>query len=263
MNKIAVIVSSCDAFSDCWGPFIFSVKKYWKNLPCEINIVSNHKSINDDIVRFIKVGEDKGWASNLILALKEIDAEYILYLQEDYWLTRTVSTEKFLSQVSYCHNNGVDYLRLSYPYCDRNKIDDSHAVSPIKTEKYALCLQPAIWKKSTFERLLVDGWSGWDYEANVCKYAVDNNIPVKSEVLLSYVNEGLKLLYVDYTAVRKGKWTRPGRMFLMENGFGNIINLRQTEGWFIDKLAILRNITIFHPFASILIRMMNKFKINI
>lgn len=263
MTKTVIVVSSCDAFKDCWEPFLYSVKKYLAEMPYEIYIISNFLELPDDKIAFIKVGEDKGWASNLKKALTQIDADYILYMQEDYWLTRNINTDKFRAQVDYCNNNGVDYLRLSYPYCDKYRIDSMFAMSPVESEKYALCLQPAIWKKETLEKLLIEGWSGWDYEAKVCQYVVDNKIPIKAQVVLSYGDEEQKLWYVDYTAVRKGKWTRPGAAYLRNNGFERLLKNRKTEGWLIDKLAIWRNIPIFHPFASGLIRMLNKFKWNI
>ena len=261
-NKFSIVISSCDAFKDCWEPFIYSVKKYWPDTPCEMFIVSNHLTIEDEKVKFIKVGDDKGWASNLKVALSGIEADYILYLQEDYWLTKTVDTEKLLSQIVYCETNGVDYLRLNIPFSDNTKIDSHHALCPLEKDKYAICLQAAIWKKVTLEKLLIDGWSGWDYEAKACKYAIDNNIAVKAQVVLSMADD-IILHYVEGTAVRKGKWTRQGAAFLKEYGFVNLLSRRKTEGWLISHLAIWRNNPVFHYPSTVAIRILNKMKWNV
>ena len=263
MKRVAIIVSSCDAFKDCWGPFIYSVNKYWNDFPYDMFIVSNHQSLEDDKVKFIKVGDDKGWASNLKVALSEIEADFVLYLQEDYWLTSNVNTQMILSQIEYCETNRVDYLRLNIPFSDKTKINEQHASCSLKEDKYAICLQAAIWKKSTLEMLLVDGWSGWDYEANACQYVIDNKIPLKAEVVLSNYNKDLIFHYVDGTGVRKGKWTRSGAVFLKENGFNDILFKRKTEGWLISHLAIWRNNPIFHYSSSAAIKVLNKLKWNI
>lgn len=262
LGNISIVVSSCDAFSDCWSPFIFSVHKFWPDIPCDVYIVSNHHSIEDDVVKFIKVGDDKGWASNLKKALSEIEADYILYLQEDYWLTKTVNTSKLLSQIEYCETKGVDYLRLNIPFSNHTKIDDQHAACSLGKDKYAICLQAAIWKKSTLEKLLIEGWSGWDYEAKACQYAIDNDIPIKAEVVLSDADDDLILHYVDGTAVRKGKWTRAGATFLRENGFEELHPKRKTEGWMISHLADWRNYPLLHYPTSGLIRLMNNYNLN-
>ena len=209
------------------------------------------------------MGEDKGWASNLKKALSEIETDYILYLQEDYWLTRTVNTSKLLSQIDYCKSNGVDYLRLNIPFSNKSKVDDQHAGCSLRKDKYALCLQAAIWKKSTMEKLLIDGWSGWDYEAKVCQYAIDKNISIKAEVVLSNVDHDLIHHYVDGTAVRKGKWISAGAAFLNKNGFGDFIPKRRTEGWLVSHLADWRNYPLLHYPSSIAIRILNQLNWNI
>ena len=83
--KVSVVVTSCDHFSECWEPFIKSIDKHWGDCPWDINIISNYQSIKSEKVKFINVGEDKGWASNLKVALKQIDSNYIIYLHEDYF----------------------------------------------------------------------------------------------------------------------------------------------------------------------------------
>lgn len=262
MNQISIIVSSCDAFRDCWEPFVFSLTKYWPDLPYKIYIVSNYQSIDDEKVKFIKVGEDKGWASNLKVALNEINTEYVLYLQEDYWLTSPVNTIKFISQINYCINMGIDYLRLNFPYNDKYKKDNEHAECCISTDKYALCLQVAIWKKDTLMKLLVDGWSGWDYEAKVCRYSIEKGIPVKAEVVLSNADD-IIIHYIEGTAVRKGKWTLSGALFLKANGYDSLIPKRETEGWLISHLSIWRNNVFCHYPSSAILRFLNKLKWNV
>jgi len=165
--SVAVVISSCDPFEDCWNPFIYSLKSNWEKSNFEVYFISNEKEIEDERVHFIKVGKDKGWASNLKKALSQIDSEYIFYLQEDYFLTSTISDKIIEEHIEFMLRNDADYLRLSAPFYDLYQIEDSsYSYSPL-TERYALCLQAAIWKKSALLRILIEGNSGWDFEYNI------------------------------------------------------------------------------------------------
>lgn len=228
--KIAVVVSSCDFFEDCWEPFIYCVQKYWKDCPYPLYIVSNHKSIETSKgISFIKVGEDKKFSSNLEVALNQIEADSVIYLQEDYWLNRPVDNNAIEEHIRYCVNNDMDYLRLSFPFLRGNRVNDQYREHSL-IQKYTLCLQAAIWKKSTLMQLLIEGDSGWDFEYKIQQYAIDNHIKVKALSLVEkHVDKGFN--YVLGTAVRKGRWTREGYRFLKENGFETWLPKRKQEGW--------------------------------
>lgn len=262
MNKSAVVVSSCDAYRDCWGPFIFSIKNHWGDLDMPVYIISNHEEIIDEIVKFIKVGDDKGWASNMKAALQHINADYILYLQEDYWLVEKVDNTKIQEQFAYCQKEGIGMLRLSYPYYDQYQIDSLHAISPIAKEKYALCLQAAIWKKSTLQDLLVDGWTGWDFETKLHSRYAERVRMIRAQVMLDTVDDGYKIKYVDGTGIRKGRWTQDAVRFLKENGFEDLIKKREVEGKWLRWLIDLRDSFILKYPATAIIRLMNKYHLN-
>jgi catechol 2,3-dioxygenase-like lactoylglutathione lyase family enzyme len=93
-GSIAILVSSCDAFFDVWRPFAFFFRKYWGDCPFPVYLIVNQLRIRSEFIEAIAVGEDRGWASNMKLALEKIDAPRVLYLQEDYFLNGPVRAEK-------------------------------------------------------------------------------------------------------------------------------------------------------------------------
>lgn len=260
--EIAVVVTSCDAFQECWEPFIYSINKYWKDCPWNIYIVSNYKSIKSDKVKFITVGEDKGWASNLKKAINHIDADYIIYLQEDYFINQTVDTNQINTHINYCITNDIDYLRLFGPFFDQFAIPETcYALSP-KSNYYRLCLQAAIWKKESLDKLLIDGYTGWQFEWKIEKYLKINNIDIKSIVIQSQYYPDKVISYVPDTAVHKGMWTLNGYNYLKEHGFDKILCKRQKEGKIITFI-IHNKYKWLRPFSAIFLRFLIKFKINI
>ena len=257
--SIVILVSSCDKFADCWEPFLFSFNKCWPDCPFPKYLISNHKGWEGDRQGFknIKVGEDKGWSTNMKTAidLEDISSEFILYLQEDYWLTTPIHTDFILSQIAYCQHKNLDYLRLTFPWMDHYQIDNIHALSPIGKEQYAVCLLAAIWKKDSLYRLLVPGWSGWDFEAKVETLDLS---AFHAEVLMEKVSKS-EFHFVD--AVRRSRWTRIGVNFLNKNNFRYLIKGRSKEGYIYTTIVNSMRINkLFNIIGSRLIRIMHRNK---
>ena len=269
MDKVAIVVSSCDYFEDCWEPFIYSLRKYWPDCRFPVYIISNFKEIaNKDLVTFIKVGVDKGWASNYKKALMTLDYEYIIYFQEDYFLCNSVNNEWINRHLKYIEEHNVDYLRLEYPHnknqrqCDRYSIDNTYYASSPLSYKFALNLQAAIWRKDILFSLLIDGQSGWDYEANVNSYVIKNHIKIKSLTVHSKIPKDWCLTYVNGTAVRKGMWTQAGYDFLIKNGFNDLAKGRRVEGKLITRLMHTYRFP-FRQISAVILRILQKYKLNI
>ena len=86
-SSVAVLVSSCDSFFDAWRPFSVLFRKFWPDCPFKIFLIVNQLRIRSSLLQPIAVGPDRGWSSNLQLALTQITHPYVLYIQEDYFLT--------------------------------------------------------------------------------------------------------------------------------------------------------------------------------
>lgn len=261
VENTAIVVSSCDAFQDCWLPFLYSLDKYGQQCPFNIYIISctmtiplRMNQIGEGTIRFITVGEDLGWASNLKNALCFVPEEYIIYLQEDYFLNKYVVWQEIINHVGYCIRNRVDYLRLTFPYLSGEIKDCSYVMNTLE-QAYSVCLQAAVWRKMTLSALCIEGWSGWDFERNVASL-IRQRFPDFSFLALSKYAKG-QISYVRGTAVRKGKWTNPGYRFLKRNGFTSLLPLRAREPVYfelIDVDGILRPITkrLWHIIHSLI-----------
>ena len=236
--------------------------KYWADCPWDIYIVSNYDSINTEKVNFILVGEDNGWSSNLKKAISQIEADYIVYLHEDYFLDSKVDSYEIEQHLIYCSENNIDYLRLFGPFFDEFSITGTpYSLSP-KSKKYRLCLRSAIWKKKSLDEILFDGYTGWQFELNIDKYLNKNNIIINSLVLQSQFYPQKAIGSLGDTAVHKGMWTQSGYDYLNEHGFEDILIKRPREGELITSL-IHNKINWLRPFCSVLLKFLLKFKINI
>jgi hypothetical protein len=266
--KTAIVISSCDAFIDCWTPMIYSLNKFWADCPYPIYFISNDKKINDEKIKFINVGEDKGFASNLKYALNQIECDYVIYFQEDYFLTDHVNAEAIKNHISHCYDNNIDFLKIhanDFLLRDNYRIGESdYCANPIDV-RYSINTSVAVWKKDTLEKLCVEGYSGWDWERNIISFMKSNGIVINSEMLHSSCYKDKSIISLAGGAVTKGRWTQVGKSFLLENGFKDLLEKRDIEGKFIASIGKFYN---QHPKSVlrfpivVVVRIFLKFNIN-
>lgn len=234
MANVALLICSCDYYSECWEPIICSMKKYWPDCEYPKLIVSNHKEWNTEDAQIIKVGDHKGWASDTLKAISMTDFDYYIYFQEDYFLNKPVDNEAIKAHVQHCVDNHVDYLKISpdagAPQCDSNRIGSSDYCENPLTKKYAINTIIAIWHRDVFKKICVPGYTGWDFEYKIIQYIRDNRIKLRSETLHTSVAYSKGITTIPGNGIQRGKWTRAGAAFLKENGFEQLIIQRPVQG---------------------------------
>lgn len=68
-NKFAILIVSCDKYSDLWNPFFKSFFRFWPDCPFDIYLLSNYKSIDMPQVNSLLIDEDISWSDNLYKCL--------------------------------------------------------------------------------------------------------------------------------------------------------------------------------------------------
>ncbi|MEI8320552.1 MAG: hypothetical protein WCG05_00880 [Alphaproteobacteria bacterium] len=174
LTDITIIVSSCDRYSEFWAPFSELLMRYWPSLKTynkdiPILFIVNKKPFSFDRVQVVSTGEDGGWSRNMLQALKQVKTKYVLYMQEDYFLSQTVD-EKYLSylltkmkqqDIAYIETNNGSFYAEKYPYplVKGTEIKGKHVA-------FRASLQSALWNKDILEWLIKPKENAWDFEAN-------------------------------------------------------------------------------------------------
>lgn len=267
MSKVAIMITSCDAYMDCWKPMIFSLDKYWPDCEWPRYIVTNYKEDNSLFnTGFVKVGDDKrSWCNLARMGMEAIDAEYILFFQEDYWLGRKVDNEAIKAHVKYMDDNHVDYLKIQ----DDIRRDDlrignsDYCMNPIDM-RYAFNTAIAFWRKTAILQLLPEDWNGWQFERQITPYVKEHNIQINSQTLYStqYVAKGIKTIQGD--AIVRGVWTPSAVEFMKQYGFEDVLTKREVMGpvnqW-VRKHCPGHQSIFRWPFWGML-HFLNKYKLN-
>src|SRR3989338_8360512 len=161
----SIVVSSFDGNADIWDPFFTLFFRYWPNCPYPVYLITNRKEYSDKRVITIKVGDDKGWATNIRNALKDISTPYVINLMEDFLIEKPVNNRYIQSLVDYASLNKIAYIRLlPNPGPDKYFLNDLSLGEIDKKSSYRTSLHAAIWGKKVFLDLLVDGENPWNLE---------------------------------------------------------------------------------------------------
>jgi hypothetical protein len=167
MNKTAILLMTCEKYSKAWNPFFTLFNKYWPDCPYKLYMGTD--TGNFPGVNVLSPGKDLGWTNNCIYALNNIDADRIIFFQEDFLIYKKVNTELVKQYVEYAHNNDIGCLRLCP--CPGPKFPWEHMPKTFgilnKNDNYYVSLQTAIWDKEILLYLLVPGQNIWHFESDI------------------------------------------------------------------------------------------------
>jgi len=221
--NITIIVSSCDAYSDCWDPFFKLLVLYWPNISAQVVLVTDEKdyqcSYMDVKVFRAAVGQGgrrQTWGWNLMRCLESLNTDVILYLQEDFFLTAPVDEDMikefagYISKMSWTHQSTM-HIGL----CARSSHGPFHLTEyPLLWEvdrnaRYRFSLQPGLWKREALLKYLKPSDTAWNFEETShlrARRTPDRILTINRHVF----NLDSKQIYPfdPHGGIVRGKWVR-------------------------------------------------------
>jgi len=177
-SDITIIVSSCDAYEDCWNPFFKLFAYYWSNVSAKVVLITDQKDYTCpymDVRVFRASAAENGqrypWGWNLVRCLESIETDVVLYLQEDFFLTAQVDDEKiiefasYVAEISWTHESTM-HIGL----CPRSSHGPFHLTEhPLLWEvdrqaRYRFSLQPGLWRRLDLLKYVKKTDTAWDFE---------------------------------------------------------------------------------------------------
>ena len=224
--KLAGLVNTCDKFEDCWTPFFVLWRKFgFKTLDHAVFLNTERKSFDppaDVAVRSLRVCETNGWTAPrpptwswcLEKALDAISEDFVLYLQEDYFLDRPADEDRIARVLRWMSGNPeagcvrLDCAAKSSPAPDG-------VFRPIDPKWwYFVSCQAAVWRKDVLRGLLREHEDAWQFERWASKRA---RLAGCRFFALEPENGRWPLHYVK-TGVVQGKWFEPVIPLFREHG---------------------------------------------
>jgi hypothetical protein len=172
MPNFNIVIGAYDKYSVLWQPLVHGIDKYWQ-YHWKIKFITNF--LDAPIGDSIKVGEDKGWGNTIRKGLEQIDADIILWMMDDYWITGPVDENYINVFAWYMQLYNIDHIRLLPPaYPDKgvspereckhvSKIDSKLWIFKDDAE-FRASATFGLWKKDIFVKYLQGINTPWEFE---------------------------------------------------------------------------------------------------
>ena len=174
MDKVTIIINTCDKYEDAWEPFFNLLKIHWPE--CEnyrIILNTENKIFNCDYLNIETIcgGSEKTWSQRLKFVLDQINTEFVLLFLEDFFLMSRVNMEAFNEAVDFISNDkSVGYVGLKYnkthTFRDKNMEEPKeHFFDRTLTDTVnRINCNTALWRKDFLLNLLRMHESPWEFE---------------------------------------------------------------------------------------------------
>lgn len=246
-RRVAMLVVSCDRYSDMWEPCFTLLDRYWPDRDFDVYLMTNFRDFEWPGVRVVKVGEDVAYADNLRAAIQHVRHDWILLWLEDLLLCSPIDNARVMSIIAHAQRQEAGYLKLSQDMPLSYDAPEGDEVGPLPTGiRYRTAIGASLYHRPTLQRLLVPGASAWDLDRS---YASDE-LPGPFLALTPASVRKPPVPYVN--ALIKGRWSFGAVPFLTSEGFGARLGARKRETFrgllyrklFVLRLAVMRSLRV-------------------
>ncbi len=247
---ITIIVSSCDAYADCWDPFFKLFAYYWPNVSSQLILITDDKDYKCpfmDVTVFRAAAGQGGrrypWGWNLRRCLESLETDVILYLQEDFFLTAQVDEEmiskfvSYIAEISWTHESTM-HIGL----CPRSSHGPFHLTEhPLLWEvdrqaRYRFSLQPGLWMRQHLLKYVKPTDSAWDFEeySHLRGRRETHRFLTVNRHIYNLNNKQI-YPFDPHGGIIRGKWVRDSVVELFKN---NGINVDFSQRGFSDDSTV-------------------------
>ncbi|MDP2193148.1 MAG: hypothetical protein Q8K36_01285 [Alphaproteobacteria bacterium] len=168
-SDLTIIVNSCDKYEELWQPFFKLLLKHWPalsdgNIP--IILITNGKQFDHPNVSVFYNKNEKTWSETFMKALEQVKTKYILYLQDDYFMT-DINVQRLSDILKIMKQHNAAYVQL-YGTTNEPKKKPVPGIDNLayknKFEEYRAALQAAFWEVNVFKHLLNVDENIWHFE---------------------------------------------------------------------------------------------------
>jgi hypothetical protein len=163
LGRCAVVVASCDSYSDTWGPYDRLFERFWPDCPFAVYLVTNEKRRDFHRIHSLPIGKDVSWSDNLLTALSRIPQEFIILMVDDLFFTRPARTAQIRTILGWMNGSSGNCVHLYGRPRPVKPFDGLLGTLP-KGTYYRASAVSSLWRKSVLMSILKPQESAWDFE---------------------------------------------------------------------------------------------------
>ena len=207
VNMIQVVYTNSNC-NDVFTPFYNQNKKH-TNLP--LCVISDY-DVNAEIDGFHKYSNDEPYYKVWVDALTKFNAEYFIYLQEDFFLYADVKEDVLETYKNQLTESEYSFVRLlkSGKLGTTKVFDNLYEIEPSNENIFSM--QATIWKTADYVKLMNTAASkGWletdaDYRQTMINLDMKGLYHFDNEPKIGANHHDSNVYPYVATAVVKGKW---------------------------------------------------------
>ncbi|MCC2624734.1 MAG: hypothetical protein K0R14_607 [Burkholderiales bacterium] len=162
-KNLAIVVASCDKYSDLWETLFSLLFKYWPDCPYPVYLIANKKKFEHERVTTLLAGEDLSWSTTIIKALQDFPHSHLLFLLDDVFPIAKIETAEVERIYKWVIDHNTCFIRLRPK--PKPKIWLSEGIGVLdKSAAYRVSLFATLWSTKTLNMILKDGESAWEFE---------------------------------------------------------------------------------------------------
>lgn len=210
-NKCAVLVTSCDGYSDAWYPFFKLLSIHWQDLkyPIYLNTEEKEYEYPDlDIKCLHPDKSDVSWSKRLKQALQRIDAEYIVFMLEDFFIKQAVRSDVIENCIRWMdEDEKVVFIDFYHDKTESDTIVNGEFSEIERKNDWAINANCAIWRKQFLIDILRDE-NPWDFEMNATARwrRTDKKIYTHRKEFAPIIDYQFETINGPWSGIIKGKW---------------------------------------------------------
>lgn len=216
-SNYEIIISTCDKYSDLWDANVLLLNRNWPDRNANTYLVTDVPTDREfPGVEVVSAGEDTEITQRLKVVLERIQAKYVIFTLDDYFLTERICQEKIDRAVQFLEETDTDYIQM-YPqpkwFLWRDGAKESGMYPGIymvdlADGNYKVVLTPGIWRTDFMRKTLAEPMNAWQYEVFLTPKARELNAKCATS------NCG-EFPYLD--VIRKGKILRKANRYFQSD----------------------------------------------
>ena len=242
LPSCAVLVSSCDAYSDLWRPFFTLLKQHWADCPFPVYLGTGSATYADSNVQVLHSDGGRDWSKCMADYLDAISEDYVIVVLDDFFLRKDVDQRAVETCLRFARNRDATQVRLMPRPGPTDRIPQEKLIGAAKPgSPFRVSTQGAIWDRRKLRALIKPGESIWEFElhGNTRANAIPDGFYCTWKSVLPY--QGLFAHHV----VEKGKWLLHERWLWSHRHVGCDFTRRRTMNW-AETLDYQSVMAIYH-----------------
>lgn len=272
-NRLSVLLSSCDGYSDLWDPFFSCVERFSKDgAPYNFYLNTEHADYdyngNIQLTVLHQTSEKQiSWSRRMLDALDRIPEPYVFLVLDDFFACDTIRWDKF-EEILDRMDEDVNVASVQmYGTRVRNKSPENYEVSEdiqyrvMGREGWKTHFVPTIWRKDVLMKWLRPWETIWAFES--CGSARARRWRYPEDVLVIDNPPIYDYLWIkDCSAVINGKWLGEPELleFFEKNGIPIDYSKRGKMTYEEYQAITMKDVIKRYTLPQIVVKTFNRFR---